>query len=166
MQQPLNKRVFLLLGTNLGDRHTNLLVAKQQLEITAGKIICESGIYQTAAWGKTDQPEFFNQVTEVLTERTPHELLEAVLTIEKQMGRQREIKWGPRLIDIDILFYDDIVIKTEKLEVPHPALHKRRFTLAPMAEIAPDFVHPILRKPISVLLSECEDPLSVERLQL
>lgn len=166
MQNPLTNRVFLLLGTNLGNRSDNLLVAIEQVQITAGKIIQASSIYETAAWGKTDQANFLNQVIEIETALAPIDLLNALLSIEEQMGRSREIKWGPRIIDIDILLYDEIVVTSDTLTVPHPALHERKFTLVPLAEIAGDQVHPIFQKKISELLAICSDPLPVTKIAL
>jgi 2-amino-4-hydroxy-6-hydroxymethyldihydropteridine diphosphokinase len=166
VQNPLNNRVFLLLGTNLGNRSENLLVARKQVEITAGKIIRASSVYETAAWGNVDQANFFNQVVEIETNLAPVELLHAVLSIEEQMGRIREIKWGPRIIDIDILLYDEIIITTDFLSIPHPALHQRRFTLVPLAEIAAEQIHPVLQKTITELLSMCEDQLFVTKVNL
>jgi 2-amino-4-hydroxy-6-hydroxymethyldihydropteridine diphosphokinase len=166
VQNEQNNRVFLLLGTNEGDRNRNLLVAKELLEITAGKIIKRSSTYETAAWGKTDQGSFLNEVVEISTLQSPHELLSSILSIEEQMGRLRDIKWGPRIIDIDLLFYSDIIIESENLNVPHPALHKRRFTLLPLAEIAGDFIHPSFQKKISELLLQCEDQLPVVKVNL
>ena len=166
MQNELTNRVFLLLGTNLGDRPRNLLVAKDLLEITAGKIIHRSSIYETAAWGKTDQAGFLNEVIELTTLLTPQALLSTIHEIEGQMGRVREVKWGPRLIDIDILFYSDCIVTSENLVIPNPALHTRRFTLTPLAEIAGDLVHPVFQKTIDELLSHCEDQLAVSKVNL
>ena len=166
MQNGLNNRVFLLLGTNLGNRSENLLVARQHLQITVGRIIEASSIYETAAWGNTAQQSFLNQVVSIETMLTPAEVLSEVLSIEAQMGRVREIKWGPRIIDIDILFFEDIIISSETLTIPHPALHERRFTLVPMAEIAGEFIHPVLQKNILDLLRVCRDQLPVTKVNL
>jgi 2-amino-4-hydroxy-6-hydroxymethyldihydropteridine diphosphokinase len=166
VQNPLNNRVFLLLGTNLGIRLENLLVARQQVGITAGNIIRASSIYETAAWGKTDQANFLNQVIEIETSLAPVELLNTVLSIEERMGRSREVKWGPRTIDIDILLYDTIIITSDLLTVPHPSLHERRFTLVPLAEIAGNLMHPVFQQKIDLLLANCKDPLPVTKVDL
>lgn len=166
MQNELNNQVFLLLGTNIGDRNRNLLVAKELLEITVGKILKRSSTYETAAWGQPDQTSFLNEVVEIATRQNPNDLLTALLSIEEQMGRVRKEKWGPRLIDIDLLFYGDIVIESESLRVPHPQLHKRRFTLVPLAEIAADLIHPVSHKSIRRLLDECQDQLPVHKVIL
>jgi 2-amino-4-hydroxy-6-hydroxymethyldihydropteridine diphosphokinase len=159
------KRVFLLLGSNQGNRKAALEKACHLLSQKAGEIKKTSALYRTAAWGNTDQPDFFNQAIEIATPLSPDELLNTCLETESQMGRQRLEKWGERLIDIDILFYDNVVLQHEALQIPHPHIPFRRFTLVPLAEIAPDFVHPSLDKPVRQLLDECKDPLPVDRIQ-
>lgn len=158
--------IFLLLGTNMGDRLKNLQVAKHRVSKEAGSVLRESSIYKTAPWGDTQQPDFYNQVIELETQLPPEALLEKILEIEKQMGRTRAEKWGPRLIDIDILFYNDQVVASSSLIIPHSSLHLRRFTLVPLAEVAGEFRHPILEKSLTQLLEECPDELPVEKIEL
>ena len=160
----MNNGIFLLLGTNLGNRLKNLDTSKQLISKEIGAIERISSVYKTAPWGKTDQPDFYNQVIEIKSEYTPDILLSKILQIENTMGRLRKEKWGPRVIDIDILFFNRIVLNKPGLTLPHPALHERKFALMPMAEIDPEFNHPVFEKSISKLLFECTDNLPVERL--
>jgi 2-amino-4-hydroxy-6-hydroxymethyldihydropteridine diphosphokinase len=148
--------VFLLLGSNLGERGRYLELAVIEIERLVGRIEKRSTIHQTPAWGKTDEPDYLNQVLLVKTNLKPLDILHTALAIEKSLGRIRKEKWGSRTIDIDILFYGDEIINQPELTVPHPQLHKRKFTLAPMTEIAPDFVHPVLGKSIGELNGEAE----------
>jgi 2-amino-4-hydroxy-6-hydroxymethyldihydropteridine diphosphokinase len=154
--------IFLLLGSNLGNRFENIQKAVSEIEGSIGVIVTRSKIYRTAAWGKTDQPDFFNQVIEISTGLQPHDLLSALLQIEKKLGRQRKEQWGARIIDIDILFFNQQKIESSVLSIPHPAIESRRFTLVPLNEIAPSFKHPTSAKTMSELLEECKDPLKVE----
>ena len=157
-------RTYLLIGGNVGDRHSNLEQAAKLIETQAGKILERSALYETAAWGKEDQPAFLNQVLHVETGLEPQELLQAVLKAEQEMGRTRQEKFGPRTIDIDILLFNDVVLESNELTVPHPQLHLRRFALMPLAEIAASQLHPKLKKSIDELLLECPDKLSVKKL--
>lgn len=154
-------RCFLLLGTNLGDKSQNLLTANEQIVSKIGNLISISSIYHTSAWGKEDQGDFLNQVLAINTSLTPSEVLSFCLNIEKEMGRVRFEKWGERLIDIDILYYDQQTIKEKNLIVPHQELQNRKFTLVPLIEIAPDFIHPIYNKTNQELLETCDDSLEV-----
>ncbi len=158
-----NRGIYLLLGSNLGNRLAHLANALQQLAAEAGCINQLSAIYETAAWGKTDQPAFLNQVIRISSSLTPENLLDTILAIEQTLGRTRQKKWAARTIDIDILFYHDQIIEQPNLTIPHPELPNRRFALEPLAEIAPHFVHPALQKTIEELLSECPDKLAVKK---
>lgn len=157
-------KAFLSLGSNLGDRQTNLRLSIELLERFDLKIIKLSSIYETAAWGLTDQPAFLNQVIEVETEFLPGSLLMLCQEVEAQMGRQRVKKWGPRNIDVDILIYEDEIMDEDDLMIPHPFMHERRFILVPFCEIAPDLEHPVYDKTIKTLLKDCEDKLEVKKI--
>lgn len=159
----MKKRVFLLLGTNLGDRAVNLGQATEAIDREVGKIAKASSVFETSAWGKTDQPAFLNQAVEITTQFDVEDLLTRLLSIEERLGRRRNEHWGERIIDIDILFFGDEIYTSPRLLIPHPQLGNRRFTLIPLNEIAPDFVHPLLKKTVSELLAVCPDPLSVTK---
>ncbi|MCU0325249.1 MAG: 2-amino-4-hydroxy-6-hydroxymethyldihydropteridine diphosphokinase [Spirosomaceae bacterium] len=156
--------LYLGLGTNIGDRLHNLQTARELINRQMGKIIIESSIYETAAWGLTNQGAFLNQAIAVKTRRSPDNLLKILLQIEKQMGRIREIKWGPRIIDIDILYYGNQIIETADLTIPHPFIQERKFVLAPLTEIAPDYIHPKNKKTNLVLLNECSDESEIQKI--
>lgn len=158
--------IFLLLGSNQGDAALNLATARKNIGKKAGVVVAASALYRSAAWGLEDQPDFINQVVQISSEYTPEILLEKILSIEMDMGRKRVRKWGPRLIDIDLLFYGNEVVNTSALQLPHPGIPQRKFTLVPLAELAPDFIHPTLKKTIATLLEECADPLEVIKLQI
>lgn len=155
---------YLLIGGNLGNRKSNLQQAAQLVEEYCGDIISISAIYETAAWGFTDQPTFLNQVLVLNTELEPEQLMQELLAVEKELGRVREQKMGPRTIDIDILLIDDLVLQTAHLTIPHPALPLRRFALTPLAEVAPVKIHPTLKKTIAELLTDCPDTLAVTKI--
>ena len=154
---------ILLLGTNLEDRWNNLIICREMIAKDVGNILKASSIYETAAWGKTDQPSFLNQVLIVETELTPVELLKALNAIENKMGRVRKEKWGERLIDIDILYFDDLLMDTAELKIPHPEITNRRFTLEPLNELVPDLVDPRVGMSINEMLATCKDPCIVKK---
>jgi 2-amino-4-hydroxy-6-hydroxymethyldihydropteridine diphosphokinase len=143
--------VYLALGSNLGDRSANLRTALAALPPKV-KVQTLSPIYETPPWGVTDQPAFLNMVLRGKTRLTPTNLLKYVKSLETSLGRLPTIRYGPRLIDIDILFYDDLVLDTPELILPHPRLHERAFVLVPLADLAPALVHPRLGKPVRELL--------------
>lgn len=155
-------KVYLLLGGNLSDPVQQLSIAREKIGEIA-EIILKSCIYQTKAWGKTDQPDFLNQALLVHTEHGPEETLHELLSIELDMGRARSEKNAPRLIDIDILFFNASIINKRNLSIPHPHIASRRFVLVPLAEIAPSFIHPVYTLTIDELLKQCSDPLQVKR---
>lgn len=156
--------VFLLLGSNLGDRKLYLQQAIMHIAYDIAPTLKISSVYETQSWGKTDEPDYLNMVIELETELPAQTILNKILAIEQVMGRVREEKWGSRIIDIDILYYNDAIINEPGLHVPHPELHNRRFTLEPLAEIAPDFVHPVLKKNNLWLKNELKDSLIVKKL--
>jgi deoxyguanosine kinase len=150
--------VYLSLGTNIGNRQANLADAVNKICKTIGEVREKSGIYETGSWG-FESDNFLNQVIEVETAINPHSLIADCLQIEKVMGRDRSNKTGysPRIIDIDILFYDDLIVQEENLVIPHPHIQERKFILIPLNEIIPDYIHPVLQKTISRLLHDCKD---------
>lgn len=156
-------RTYLLLGSNMGNSRELIAEAIEQIEINTGKLIQESCLYSTAAWGNTDQPDFLNQVILIETKQLAEETLQSVLSIEKKMGRVRTVKNAPRIIDIDILFFNKMIIHLPELIVPHPEIQNRRFALIPLNEIASTFIHPVLKKSIHELLMQCKDPLTVKK---
>lgn len=156
---------YLLLGGNLGDREGNLEKAIELLNEKVGRITAVSSLYETAAWGKTDQPAFLNQAVALETNFSALEVLDRALNIEQELGRVRKDKWGERLIDIDlILFGDEVINIPDKLQVPHPHMQNRKFVMEPLAEIAPDVVHPVLGETILTISKNMVDPLEVKKL--
>lgn len=155
---------YLSLGSNLGDRNSYIQGAVIALAKHAGAICKKSSLYKTEPVGNKNQPWFLNQCVKISTKLPPAKLLKVCQKIEKSFGRIRHEKLEPRIIDIDILFYENRVNRSPRLTLPHPRLHKRRFVLRPLAQIAPNFRHPILKKTIKELLKECRDRSIVRRL--
>lgn len=162
----MKREVILLLGSNLGNRDSNLFRARTELEVHFQKIQNSSSIYESEAWGFNSNNPFLNQVVTIQTEELPQQVLEIVLGIETKLGRIRDKKsntYESRKIDIDILFIDDLIIHTPALEVPHSQLHNRKFTLVALAELDEKLVHPVYKQSISQLLLKCKDNLWVKK---
>lgn len=159
-------RAVLLLGSNVGDRWQNLANAINSIEALFGEAEGISMVYETQAWGNTQQGPFLNLalIAEVFDD--PFTLLEKLLRIETNMGRIRAKQWEPRIIDIDILFFDDMLVNEEELVVPHPYLAERRFTLKPLCDLLPNFRHPLLQKTMTELLEICPDQLAVNKIEI
>ncbi len=157
----MNSGIFLGIGCNLGDREQNLEEGKRLLSL---KILKASSLYETEPVGYLDQPWFLNAVIQVEEALTVRELLTRCQSVEQQMGRKRDIPKGPRIIDVDILFYGELIMNEPDLIIPHPAIAERRFVLEPMNEIAPDFIHPVLEKTVRQLLLECPERSVVKRI--
>jgi 2-amino-4-hydroxy-6-hydroxymethyldihydropteridine diphosphokinase len=156
-------KAYLLIGGNLGDREGTLADARRRIQARCGPILRSSSLFATAAWGKTDQPDFLNQALLVGTSLDAETLLEELLAIEREMGRERQEKYGPRTIDIDILLYNTDIIRKTRLQVPHPQMAARRFVLVPLAEIAGTIHHPVTGESIDGMLAACLDPLPVHK---
>ncbi|MEQ1554034.1 MAG: 2-amino-4-hydroxy-6-hydroxymethyldihydropteridine diphosphokinase [Ferruginibacter sp.] len=155
---------YILLGSNMGNSAVQLNEAIKNITENIGIIRKESSIYSTAAWGNTEQPNFLNKVLIIETICDAKNLLKKTLHIETKMGRVRTTKNAPRIIDIDILFFNNEIIGTKNLVIPHPEIANRRFVLVPLAEIAMDFVHPVSKKSIKNMLLECKDTLNVQKI--
>ena len=149
--------VYIQLGSNIGERKSYIAKSMEQIEENIGEIITASSIFETIPWGNKNQNNFLNSVIKIKTPFDAFKVLQKSQEIENNLGRVREEKWGERTIDIDILFYNNEIINTTKLNIPHPLIQKRKFVLVPLSEIAPNYIHPILKKNISTLLSECKD---------
>jgi len=155
---------YLLLGSNIGDSQLQLQYANSLIEFRCGRILNKSSIYRTEPWGMKDQNDFLNQCLALETKLSPKDLLGALKQIEQEMGRTSSTHWGPRIIDIDILFYGSEVIELDNLQIPHPQIANRKFTLLPLNELAADFIHPTLKSTIQQLLENCPDNSNVELL--
>ena len=154
---------YLLLGSNIGKSKQQIKTAIKLIEKKIGTVCRQSRLYSTAAWGDINQPDFLNQVIVVETTLTADSTLQTILSIEEEMGRVRSYKNAPRIIDIDILFFNKEIIRGKNLVIPHPEIPNRGFVLVPLNELSPGFVHPVLQQTIHQLLKDCSDKLSVQK---
>lgn len=155
-----SESVFVLLGSNLGNREHLVNQACMMIGERCGRIIAKSKMYESEPWGFQSEHWFLNQVIEIITSLSPDDLMLALLAIEKELGRDRSVAhegYGSRPMDLDVLYYGNGIIATQLVSAPHPRLHQRRFTLLPLCDIAPDFVHPLMKKTNRQLLEECQD---------
>ncbi|WP_462248265.1 2-amino-4-hydroxy-6-hydroxymethyldihydropteridine diphosphokinase [Ekhidna sp.] len=151
--------IYILLGSNMGNRLEYLREAEKQLILEDIKVVDESSIYETEPWGKSDQDWFLNVVLQIDTSKEPQELLKTILEVEERLGRIRKAKWGERCIDIDILYYHDLQIENERLTVPHSGIEGRKFTLIPLVEMCPLELHPVNGETQMQMLAKCSDKL-------
>lgn len=158
------KGKYLILGSNLGDPLSSLQTALEKIKTEVGEVVRSSSVYVSEPWGIKDQPAFYNQVVEIETEFNAYSTLKKLLAIETSMGRIRGEKWGERIIDIDILYFDDQVINTDNLIIPHPGIPGRRFVLFPLCELIPDQIHPVLNVSNADLLQITSDTLCVQKI--
>lgn len=156
----------LLLGSNLGNRYQNLTKAQQLLQAAGLQVQATSAIWETAPWGSNSQFSYYNQAVVLETQASAEDLMQLLLAVEQQMGRERGEPNADRIIDLDMLLYEQLIYQSAVLQLPHPRMHKRRFVLAPLAEVAADWIHPTLGLRISELLERCSDELSVNRLEV
>lgn len=155
------KKIYLLLGSNIGNRIKNIDKAKQLIESKIGKISKQSNLYETEPWGEKEQEDFLNQAIEVESKLKPKALMKQIAELEQLIGREETYKWGPREIDIDVLFYGDEMISEVDITIPHPFIHERLFTLIPLKDICPQKVHPIFGATVTELIDMCEDVCEV-----
>jgi len=146
--------VYIGIGSNLGDRRGNCEKAMELLEKTGIIVKKRSSVYETEAWGVRDQPPYINMAVEIETELSPTQLLTALKAMEKEAGREKSSRWGPRVLDLDILLFEDVTVLDDDLKIPHPLMHEREFVLIPLDEIAPEANHPLLRKSVHELLQQ------------
>ncbi len=156
-------KTYLLLGSNIGNSKASLAKAILQIQKQIGSVTRQSSLYSTAAWGNTKQPDFLNQVIVVDTDLSALQTMQTILTIEKKMGRVRTVKNAPRIIDIDILFFNKEIIDLPDLSIPHPQIQNRRFVLIPLNQLSPNLKHPLLKKTVHQLLMHCPDMLNVKK---
>ncbi len=160
------QRVLLSIGSNLSHRMRRCKEAIEKLRMEEGITVVRcSSFYETSPWGRKDQPDFINAAVEVETELSPFELLGLVKNMEIELGREEGERWGPRIIDLDIILWEDKIIDNRELKIPHPEMHRRRFVLEPLCEIAPERVHPILGRTVRELLHGCEDTEKVRKVR-
>jgi len=157
-------RIYLLLGSNMGDRFVEINKALQLIRLEFIEILKTSSFYETSAWGIENQPNFINAAVEVATEKTPAELILTLQKIEDELGKEKEVKWGPRNIDIDILYFRQVIQESKELVLPHPETQNRRFALVPMCELNEDFIHPVFSVSQKKLLDDCPDKGEVKKL--
>jgi len=158
------KGKYLILGSNIGDPISNIETAVNKIRTNVGEVVRASSIYLTEPWGKKDQAAFYNQVIEIKTDLNALETLNKILAIEESMGRVRTKKWAERIIDIDILYYNDQVIRKKDLTIPHPGIPDRKFVLIPLCELIPDGIHPVLKVSNTDLLKVSKDNLGVKKI--
>jgi 2-amino-4-hydroxy-6-hydroxymethyldihydropteridine diphosphokinase len=161
----VHQTAWLLLGTNLGKRLENLQAATGAIRTFLGSVELQSHIYETAAWGRTHQPDYYNQAIRINTPCSALETLHQIKQIEYLLGRKHDERWSPRVIDIDILFFDDHAITSPLLTIPHAYLAERRFALEPLNEIAPDLMHPVLGITVADMLAKCQDTSKINLLE-
>lgn len=157
MSNKVTNTAYLILGSNLGEKQTNINKALELIEEKAGTIIQKSSLYSSEPWGLKDQDEFLNQAVQISTELSAHDLIAVCKEIENELGRQVRDKWKPREIDIDILFFNREIVHESGLKVPHPAMAERKFVLQPLSEINEAFIHPVLNYTLAELLENCPD---------
>lgn len=152
MKAIIMSTAYIGIGSNLSNREKNCKDAIQLIQKKGIKVVKQSSMYETKPWGVKDQPRFINMAIEIETGKSPEELLKLLKNIEKEIGRTKTIKWGPRVVDLDILFYDDLIFKSHELEIPHPLMHEREFVLKLLCEIAPDKKHPVIGKTVKEMM--------------